>query len=252
MKSKYIIIFLLFISIGVGVGIYVYNNNKAPQNDSTYEATRTAANNTSQEDSNTNEDTQTEENKPEENETTDESTETKEDENTTPEKESATEPEPEQKKEPVETEIASYTSKIKQKKDSDRQNNITLACNTLNNTIIENGKTFSFCNTIGKTTKKKGYEEANVFQDGKEVEAVGGGLCQVSSTLYNAVLKLSSLKVVERHTHSKQVYYVPKGKDAAVAYGSYDFKFKNNTGSSIKIKASNTQNNVTIKLLKIE
>ena len=81
---------------------------------------------------------------------------------------------------------------------------------------------------------------------------MGGGLCQVSSTLYNAVLKVSNLKIVERHSHSKQVYYVPKGKDAAVAYGSYDFKFKNNTGNSIKIKASNTASNVTIKLLKIE
>ena len=76
----------------------------------------------------------------------------------------------------------------------------------------------------------------------------GGGNCQVSSTLYNAVLAVPSLKVTERHEHSNDVPYVAEGKDAAVAYGSYDFKFVNNTENDIKIKASTDSNNVTISI----
>lgn len=64
------------------------------------------------------------------------------------------------------------------------------------------------------------------------------GNCQISSTLYNAVLEVPSLVVTERHAHSNYVPYIAKGKDAAVAYGSYDFKFKNNSGNDIKILAS--------------
>ena len=118
---------------------------------------------------------------------------------------------------PIETEIASFTTKI-YTKDSDRQNNISITCSSLNDTTIENGQTFSFCNTVGKATSSKGYKKADVFKDGEKVEALGGGNCQVSSTLYNAVLKVSDLKVTERHEHSNKVPYVPKGKDAAVAH----------------------------------
>lgn len=77
------------------------------------------------------------------------------------------------------------------------------------------------------------------------------GNCQVSSTLYNAVLSLPSLTVIERHEHSNEVYYVPLGKDAAVSYGSIDFKFKNNYDYDIKIYASNTKNSVDIKIVKL-
>ena len=73
----------------------------------------------------------------------------------------------------------------------------------------------------------------------------------MSSTLYNAVLKINDLKVTERHEHSNSVPYVSKGKDAAVAYGSYDFKFVNNTGSAIKINSSCDENYVYIKNLKL-
>ena len=73
----------------------------------------------------------------------------------------------------------------------------------------------------------------------------------MSSKLYNAVLKVNSLSVTERHEHSNKVPYVKKGKDAAVAYGSYDFKFKNNSGNDIKIEASTNGKNVTISLIRI-
>ena len=150
-----------------------------------------------------------------------------------------------------ETEIASFTTKI-YTKDSGRQNNLSIACSTLNNTTVESGKTFSFSKTVGKATSGKGYKKADVFRDGDVIEALGGGLCQVSTTLYNAVLKIPELKVTERHPHSNKVPYIKSGKDAAVSFGAQDFKFVNNTGNTIKIKASNTKNNVTVKLIKIE
>ena len=80
----------------------------------------------------------------------------------------------------------------------------------------------------------------------------GGGNCQVSSTLYNAVLSVPELVVVERHEHSNYVPYVPKGKDAAVAYGSYDFKFRNNTGNDIRINCNTDGANVTVNLISIK
>ena len=89
------------------------------------------------------------------------------------------------------------------------------------------------------------------MQTGKKKKGLGGGNCQVSSTLYNAVLKVPNLKVTERHEHSNSVPYVQKGKDAAVASGSYDFKFVNNTGNKIKITASCDKNNVYIKIFTI-
>ena len=73
----------------------------------------------------------------------------------------------------------------------------------------------------------------------------------MSTTLYNAVLKVSGLSVIERHEHSNKVPYIKSGKDAAVAYGSYDLKFRNNTGNDIRIEASATANNVSINVYKI-
>ena len=151
---------------------------------------------------------------------------------------------------PKEEEISSFTTKI-YTKDSERQNNISITCSSLNDTVVKSGETFSFCDTVGKATSSKGYQKADVFQDGKVVQALGGGNCQISTTLYNAVLNTSNLNVTERHSHSNSVPYIESGKDAAVAYGSYDFKFVNNNDFDIKIKAENTKNEVIIKLLKI-
>lgn len=153
---------------------------------------------------------------------------------------------------PKEEEISSFSTKIVTK-DANRQHNINLTCSTLNNTIVESGNTFSFCNTVGQATSAKGYKEADIFDaNGKKKKGLGGGNCQISSTLYNAVLAVSDLPVTERHPHSNYVPYIQKGKDAAVAYGSYDFKFRNDTGNKIKIQASATESEITIKLLKIQ
>ncbi len=118
----------------------------------------------------------------------------------------------------------------------------------------KNGSTFSlFCNTIGPATSAKGYQEADIFLIMMVIKkkGLGGGNCQVSTTLYNAVLKVSGLSVIERHEHSNKVPYIKSGKAAAVAYGSYDLKFRNNTGNDIRIEASATANNVSINLYKI-
>ena len=123
---------------------------------------------------------------------------------------------------PKETEIASFTTKI-YTKESGRQNNISIACSTLNDTTVENGKTFSFSKTVGRATSSKGYKKADVFRNGDVIDALGGGLCQVSTTLYNAVLKVKDLKVTERHPHSNKVPYIKSGKDAAVSFRSSRF-----------------------------
>lgn len=151
----------------------------------------------------------------------------------------------------VEKEISTFSTKIQNKKDSNRQGNIAITCSALTNTIVEPGKTFSFCDVVGESTEEKGYKEANVIVQGVETKGLGGGNCQVSSTLYNAVLAAPELTVVERHAHSAPVPYIEEGKDAAISYGSHDFKFKNNSDSQIKIIAENTPDNITIKLIKL-
>ena len=155
-------------------------------------------------------------------------------------------------KPPQEVEISAYSTVIKNRKDTNRQGNITITCSNLNNSIVKPGEIFSFCDTIGESTVERGYKEANVIIQGTEVKGLGGGNCQVSSTLYNAVLAVPELEVVERHPHSAPVPYIEKGKDAAVSYGAHDFRFKNNTNSDIKILATNTADNITIKLIKID
>ena len=150
-----------------------------------------------------------------------------------------------------ETEIANSSTKI-YNKDKERQNNIGITCRTLSTKEVRPGEIFSFCDTVGKATHAKGYEEADIYVDGKKEQGRGGGNCQVSTTLYNAVLQVPELEVVERHQHSGHVPYVQNGKDAAVAYGAYDFKFKNNTNNVIKIIMENTTDNVTAKLIKVE
>lgn len=151
-----------------------------------------------------------------------------------------------------ETDLSSFSTKIYTPNDSGRQNNITLSCSKINGTIVKSGETFSFCDTVGKATPEAGYQKADIFdKDGNTIKGYGGGNCQISSTLYNAVLAVSSLTIVERHEHSKEVYYVPLGKDAAVAYGSIDFKFKNDSDYDIKLYCSNTTNSVDVKIVKL-
>ena len=150
-----------------------------------------------------------------------------------------------------ETEIANFSTKI-YNKDEERQNNIGITCRVLSTKEVQPGETFSFCDVVGKASTEKGYKEADIYVEGKKEQGLGGGNCQVSTTLYNAVLQVPELQVIERHQHSGRVPYIQKGNDAAIAYGSYDFKFKNNTNSVIKIVMENTAENITAKLIKID
>ena len=150
-----------------------------------------------------------------------------------------------------ETEISTFSTTL-YSKDSERQHNIQLTCSSLNGTIVKSGETFSFCSTIGPAASDKGYQKADIFDNkGNKKKGYGGGNCQISSTLYNAVMAVPNLEIIERHPHSNKVPYVKKDKDAAVAYGSYDFKFKNNTDNDIRILAGVDSSCVTTSLWSI-
>lgn len=104
---------------------------------------------------------------------------------------------------------------------------------------------------VGEPTTENGYQEASVIIDQKTQRGIGGGNCQVSSTLYNAVLNVPGLVVVERHEHGKDVTYVPEGKDAAVSYGSLDLKFRNDLDYDVMIQASTDNNSIVIQLIRL-
>ncbi|MHC0035576.1 VanW family protein [Pseudoneobacillus sp. C159] len=118
----------------------------------------------------------------------------------------------------------------------ERSLNIDLAAKAINNHVVFPGQTFSFNQVVGKRTKGKGYLPAPIIVKGELSEGVGGGICQVSSTLFNAVDR-SGLKVVERYSHSRDVPYVPKGRDATVSWYGPDFRFTNKYNQPILIKA---------------
>ncbi|MDD6736330.1 MAG: VanW family protein [Clostridiales bacterium] len=128
-----------------------------------------------------------------------------------------------------------------------RSKNVELAARKIDGVILAPDEVFSYNNTVGERTKANGFLEAPMFENGETVQGTGGGVCQVSSTLYSAVL-YSDLQVVERRCHSLTVAYVPKGQDATVAYGSIDFKFKNNTAYPIKISAAAVKGKITVSI----
>lgn len=118
-----------------------------------------------------------------------------------------------------------------------RSTNVKLASNKINNVILLPGEEFSYNKVVGKRTFENGFKEASIYTSNGVTNGLGGGICQVSSTLYNAVLR-ANLQIVERRNHSYAVSYVPLGTDATVSYGSIDFRFKNNRKYPIKIISS--------------
>lgn len=147
-----------------------------------------------------------------------------------------------------ETVAAEFTTQIKTKS-KNRANNIQITCTKINGKVIKSGEEFSFCKTIGVSTESQGYKKADVIVGKKVIQALGGGNCQVSSTLYNAALAVPEIEITERHPHGKKVNYVPEGKDAAIAHGLKDLKFKNNSGKNLKIYANSDGSSVYIKLV---
>ncbi len=129
----------------------------------------------------------------------------------------------------------------------ERTNNIRLATNAINNYVIFPGEIFSFNRVVGKRTAGKGYLKAPVIIKGELSEDIGGGICQVSSTLFNAVDN-AGLQVIERYSHSRKVPYIPSGRDATVSWYGPDFTFKNKYNQPILIQAKTVGNKLVIKL----
>ncbi|MCH5316290.1 MAG: VanW family protein [Eubacterium sp.] len=113
--------------------------------------------------------------------------------------------------------------------------NINNAVKKLNNVVIPDGSVFSFNQVVGKRTVLAGYQEALVVEGDEFVEGLGGGICQVSSTIFQAALR-ANLDITVRACHSLEISYVPLGGDATVQWNSQDFQFRNNCGSDIKLK----------------
>lgn len=147
----------------------------------------------------------------------------------------------------VEEEISSFSTKIIDEDDA-RDTNIRITCNAINGTIIKNGEEFSFNKVAGNPTPDRGYKKAGVFIDGELKKGYGGGNCQVSTTIYNAVNKIDGVNITERHEHEKEVRYIKMGRDSTVVYDNLDLKFENNTGYDIKLYTELSDNKVKVKV----
>ena len=135
--------------------------------------------------------------------------------------------------------------------DQNRNNNIRLAMNALDGLVIFPGEEFSFNKTTGNRTKERGYMPAGAYRDGKMVKEPGGGVCQVSSTLYNAII-FSGIQTTERNPHSYEPSYVTPGEDAMVSYDGYsgpDLRFVNKQDTSIAIRAVFQDKKLTISII---
>ena len=129
---------------------------------------------------------------------------------------------------------------------------IKITCSRINNTTIKANEEFSFCDVVGKPTSKDGYKPADAFgKNNKIIKAIGGGNCQVSTTVYNAALGVKGLKITERHEHDRDVAYIKDGKDATIAYDYLDLKFKNKNNFDIKLYAYVKNKKVYVKINKL-
>ncbi len=118
---------------------------------------------------------------------------------------------------------------------ADRNTNIRLACESVNGTLLAPGDVFSLNEIVGERTAERGFKSAPVFENAKVVQGIGGGVSQITGTLFNAAA-LAGLEINEVHPHSRPVTYLPLGRDATVAYGQLDLKFTNNTAGPVYIE----------------
>lgn len=147
--------------------------------------------------------------------------------------------------------LATFSTKILTN-DDNRYNNISIVADRLNNYVLKPGETFSFNDVCGPYGADDGFLKATVLMsDGSHQKGYGGGVCQLSSTLYNAVKNLN-VEITERHNHSTPVAYVPKNQDATVSLQSnLDFKFVNKYDKSLKFSTSHDPNNLTVTVSEI-
>ncbi len=127
-----------------------------------------------------------------------------------------------------------------------RSDNIRLAASSVNGFVLQNGDVFSFNAIVGQRTSERGYKRAKIIENGEFVEGIGGGVCQVSTTLYNAAL-LAGCRIREYHPHSLAISYVPPSCHAMVSGTFFDLKFENTTGSTLYISALTGKNYVNFK-----
>jgi len=156
--------------------------------------------------------------------------------------------------EPVIQKIGSFTTPLINRT-KNRVTNIKIASDKIDKHIILPGQEFSFNGVVGKATKDKGYKAAPIFistrEGTKSVYDTGGGICQLSSTLYNAAKK-AGLKITERNSHTKKVPYIEKGADATIAYGSADLKFINSIIHPVELRVYLKDKELTVKVYSIE
>lgn len=165
------------------------------------------------------------------------------------EPDSASLPTPEEELAPPEgqeQEIASVSTPLLDKHKG-RLTNIRLAAEQINGAVIPPGGSFSFNQTVGERTAEKGYQQAVIFKDKEELMGLGGGVCQLSSTLYLAAQQ-GGLEVTERHAHQLPVHYVEQDQDAAIEFGSLDLVFVNNTDRPMRVGAWLTEEAVIASL----
>lgn len=139
--------------------------------------------------------------------------------------------------------IGSFTTNTTSNKN--RNTNVRLAAEAINGTVIKPGHEFSFNETVGQRTEAKGYKGAAAYNNGEVVQEIGGGVCQVSTTLYNAVFK-AGLKISYRRSHTFEPNYVTPGRDATVSYEQPDFKFINTSSTAIGLRASYADQKMTV------
>lgn len=142
--------------------------------------------------------------------------------------------------------VASYTTYFNSA-DTGRNKNIELSAQAINNVIVGSGDQFSFNTVVGPRDEVNGYQPAPEIINQKVVMGIGGGICQTSSTLFNAVDQIP-IKFVERHHHSLDIGYVPKGRDATVSYGGLDFRFQNTSDVPFLIQAIYEKNALTVEV----
>ena len=235
--KKWIFVILVILAIGVGLYFFQRNTNREVAPSSNYSAQKLSAHpnetieNNTTEGQNTLKDQQGQENSHSE------------------------APKESKKKTTTDTNNGKKLAKFSTRLPHDtkaRYSNIDLACDTLSGTVVKSGDTFSLWDTLGCPTKQKGYRLAKAFtSDGKVKKSYGGGICQVSTTIYNALLKVKGLKIIERHEHSRDVVYIQDGKDAAVSYKTADLKFKNTLDYDVKLLAAVKNNRVVITIKKV-
>lgn len=159
-------------------------------------------------------------------------------------------PQPNMQADASQKQIASFTTPMLDPA-SGRVHNIRLAAQAIDNYVLVPGAVFSFNDVVGERTAERGYLDGATIVEGERRQTVGGGVCQLSSTLCNAAWQ-AGLDVLERHDHQRPVGYVETGKDASVSYGYLDFRFRNNLEYSIQLRAFVSDDSVTVEIYRLD